>query len=91
MLGLLSVAQLLAMTLWFSATAVVPQLAAELSLTDGQASWLTMSVQIGFVLGALAGAVTNVAERFRAERIVAISALAGAAFNAAIERTRTTC
>ncbi len=41
------------MTLWFSATAVVPQLSAALSLDEGQQSWLTMSVQIGFVVGAL--------------------------------------
>ena len=48
-LWLLALAELLIMTLWFSATAVVPQLAIEFGLDDGQKSWLTMSVQIGFL------------------------------------------
>ncbi len=72
------------MTLWFSATAVVPQLAVEFSLDDGQKSWLTMSVQIGFVAGALLSGVFNLADRFRAEHVIAASALLGAGFNAAI-------
>jgi MFS family permease len=57
MLGLLSAAELLAMTLWFSASAVAPSLVAELGLGGGAAAWLTMSVQLGFVAGALASAI----------------------------------
>ncbi len=72
------------MTLWFSATAVAPQLAVEFGLDDGQKSWLTMSVQIGFVTGALLSAVGNLADRFRGEHVIAASAFAGAACNAAI-------
>ncbi len=83
-LWLLALAELLIMTLWFSATAVVPQLAVEFSLDDGRQSWLTMSVQIGFVVGALLSAVLNLADRFRAEHVIAMSALLGAGFNAAI-------
>ncbi len=83
-LWLLALAELLIMTLWFSATAVVPQLAGEFSLDDGQKSWLTMSVQIGFVAGALLSGVLNLADRFRAEHVIAASALLAAGFNAAI-------
>jgi MFS family permease len=83
-LMLLAVAELLAMTLWFSASAVVPQLTAEWRLTDGQKAWLTMSVQIGFVAGALLSAVLNLADRMPAPRLFAISAVVGAAANAAI-------
>jgi len=83
-LWLLALAELLIMTLWFSATAVVPQLAVEFGLDDGQKSWLTMSVQIGFVAGALGSGVLNLADRFRAEHVIAASALLGAGFNAAI-------
>jgi len=83
-LWLLAGAELLAMTLWFSATAVAPQLAAAHRLSDAGAAWLTMSVQIGFVTGALAAAVTNLADRFRADRVIAVAALAGAAINAGI-------
>ena len=84
MLGLLSLAELLVMTLWFSATAVVPQLAGEFTLDDGAKAWLTMSVQVGFVAGALLAALLNLADRFRAEHVIAVSALLGAGANAAI-------
>jgi MFS family permease len=72
------------MALWFSASAVVPQLTAEWQLTDGQKAWMTMSVQIGFVTGAMLSAVLNLADRVPVRRLFAISAIAGAAANAAI-------
>jgi len=72
------------MSLWFSASAVVPQLASEWSLSGSGQAWLTMSVQIGFVCGALGMAVLNIADRIPAPRLIAYSALAGAAFNACI-------
>ena len=83
-LWLLALAELLAMSLWFSASAVVPQLTLEWALTPGQQSWLTMSVQIGFVVGALASALLTLADRVPAQRLFAVSAVAGASFNAAI-------
>jgi MFS family permease len=83
-LTLLAVAELLAMALWFSASAVVPQLTVEWQLTDGQKAWMTMSVQIGFVAGALLSAVLNLADRVPVRRLFAISAVLGAAANAAI-------
>jgi MFS family permease len=83
-LWLLALTELLAMALWFSATAVAPQLTAQWNLSGGQQAWLTMSVQLGFVAGALTSAVLNLADRFSARRLLAVSALAGAALNAAI-------
>ncbi len=53
---LLSVAELLAMSLWFSATAVALALADHWQVTSAQAAWLTMAVQLGFVAGAVASA-----------------------------------
>jgi MFS family permease len=82
--GLLSASVLLAMTVWFSASAVLPQLTAEWGLSGAQKSWLTMSVQIGFVAGALLSAVLNLSDRIPAHRLAAASALAAAAANAAI-------
>jgi MFS family permease len=82
--SLLAAGELLAMGLWFSASAVVPQLTAEWGLGAGGRAWLTMSVQLGFVAGTLASAVLNLADRMDARRLVAASALAGAALNAAI-------
>ena len=83
-LWLLALGEMLAMSLWFSASAVVPQLRAEWDLSGAQASWLTMSVQLGFVVGALLSAALNVADRMPARRLVAISCTLGAAFNAGI-------
>ena len=40
------------MATWFSASAVVPALRAEWGLTTAGATWLTVSVQLGFVTGA---------------------------------------
>jgi MFS family permease len=82
--GLLALAELLAMTLWFSASAVVPQIAAEWSLGVGAKAWLTMSVQIGFVTGALVSAVLNLADRVPLRVLIGASALIGAAANGAI-------
>jgi hypothetical protein len=65
-LAILALAELLAMALWFSASAVLPQLTQEWQLSGALQSWMTMSVQIGFVVGALLSALTNAPERFGA-------------------------
>ncbi len=83
-LSVLAIGELLAMALWFSASAAVPQLAAEWHLGGGQQAWMTMSVQLGFVVGALASALLNLPDRLPLVRLIALSTLAGAAFNAAI-------
>lgn len=83
-LGALALAQLLAMSLWFSASAVIPQLSVEWGLNGSRQSWLTMSVQLGFVAGALISALFNMADRIPAPRLVAASALLAAGANAAI-------
>jgi MFS family permease len=80
----LAVAELLAMSLWFSASAVVPELRGEWALDRGAAAWLTMSVQLGFVAGALLSAVLTLADVIDPRKLVAGSAFFGAAFTAAI-------
>jgi MFS family permease len=80
-LVLLSIAELLCMSLWFSASAVVPALSLEWNLTDSQASWLTISVQLGFVFGTLLSAFLNLSDIFRPRQLMAVCALAGAATN----------
>ncbi|MEJ2085044.1 MAG: MFS transporter [Acidobacteriota bacterium] len=78
-LGSLAVAAVLAMSPWFAASAVAPQLTEEWSLTAAQQSWLTISVQLGFVIGALLSAVVNLADRIPERTLFALcSALAGA-------------
>ena len=58
---LLALAEMLAMAVWFSATAVIPILTEMWQLSESSLAWLTMSVQIGFVVGALGSAVLNLA------------------------------
>src|SRR6185295_862637 len=79
-LGLLAIVELLAMGLWFSASSVAPALKEAWNLSDGQAAWLTISVQLGFVAGALGSAVLNLPERALPQRLMAFCALAGALF-----------
>ncbi len=77
-LWLLALAELLGMAVWFSASAVVPILTDLWQLTDGGRAWLTMSVQIGFVVGALLSAVLNLADRIPARYLFpATATLAG--------------
>ncbi len=72
------------MGVWFSASAVVPQLTEEWGLDGGQRAWLTMSVQLGFVVGALASATLNLSDRVTVPRLIAASAAIAALANAAI-------
>jgi MFS family permease len=81
---LLSLASLLAMSLWFSATAVVPALMDHWEVSGGQAAWLTMSVQLGFVLGALLSALLNIPDLWSPHKVFAAGALLGALLNALI-------
>lgn len=81
-LALLSTAELLGMSLWFSASAVVPALRLEWNLTDSQTGWLTISVQLGFVFGTLLSAFLNLADIFRPRQLMAVCAFAGAGTNA---------
>ena len=55
--GLVALVLVLAMAVWFSASAVVPALAAQWQLSAGAAAWMTAPVQAGFVAGA-AGPLT---------------------------------
>ena len=84
MLGVVSLAQFLGMTLWFSATAVTPLLIDEFAIAEARAPWLTMAVQAGFVAGTLVSAVANLADVFNSRTLMFAGALAGAAANAAV-------
>ena len=82
-LFLLSLAELLAMSLWFTGTAVLPQVKALWHSGLGLVAWLTIAVQIGFSLGALAFAVFNVSDIYSPISVFVVSAIAAAAANAA--------
>lgn len=81
---LLSLAELLAMGLWFSVSAVTPTLSTVWELNSGEIAWLSMAVTLGFVVGAFISALTNVSDIYRPRFVFAISALMGAAATALI-------
>ena len=76
--------QLLALTLWFSASAVAPQLEEAWNITSGQTAWLTLMVQIGFVAGALASSVFALPDAIASRKLFSLAALAGAVLNLAL-------
>ena len=81
---LIAAAQVLAMSVWFSASAIVPALRADWGISDSGAAWLTGAVQIGFVAGALISAVFNLADRVSARTIIGASSVGAALTNAAV-------
>jgi MFS family permease len=83
-LVVLAVVQWLAMALWFSASAVTGALKVEWSLSATAVAWLTISVQLGFVLGALGSAVFNLSDRVKPTLLLAVCAFLGACLNLVI-------
>ena len=83
-LALLSIAELLGMSLWFAGTAIAPQLAARWHLTSAETGWLTAVVQLGFVVGTATAALLNLADVIPARRYVATSAMLAAIANTAL-------
>ena len=82
-LNLISLAVFLASSTWFTGTAAGPFLKTLWGLGPGRTALLTTAVQLGFIAGTLAYALLNLADAFSARRVFALSALAGALFNAA--------
>jgi MFS family permease len=81
-LFLLSAAELLAMSLWFTGTAVLPQVTRIWHSDIALSSWLTIAVQIGFAIGALSFALFNIPDVFSPVSVLVVSSLAAAAANA---------
>ena len=77
--GLIALVQVLAMGVWFSASAVVPALTRQWHMSAGAAAWLTTPVQAGFVAGAVGSAVSGLADRMRPHLLVADCAAGAAA------------
>ncbi|MEA2447197.1 MAG: hypothetical protein QOK47_834 [Actinomycetota bacterium] len=78
---LLAVSLILSMTTWFSASAVLPQLRALWDLSAGRAAWLTISVQLGFVAGALVSSAFNLADLIAPRRVILIGCVGAASAN----------
>lgn len=79
---MLAIAELLGMSLWFSGSAVVPALTREWHLSETAAGWLTLSVQIGFVVGTLLSALFNLPDIISPRHLFTLTAICGAIVNA---------
>ena len=84
MLALVSVAVLLGMSAWFTASAASPVLQERWGLNSSQVGWLTTLVQLGFVAGTAAAALLNLADVVPSRWYFASSALLAALANAAL-------
>ncbi|MPZ74231.1 MAG: MFS transporter [Nitriliruptorales bacterium] len=73
-----AVVQGLGLAVWFSMSAVVPSLREDWGISATAAVWLTGSVQLGFVVGALGSAALNLPDRIRPHLLLASSAAAAA-------------
>jgi MFS family permease len=81
---LIALCQVGVLALWFSATAVLPALEAQVGLDPVMASLFTSAVQLGFVAGTLVSAILGLADRFDPRVFFMWSAGAAALANAAI-------
>jgi len=79
----LTVAELLAMSVWFSATAVSGAIETAWHLSSGATTWLTATVPLGFVGGALLSATMGLADRVPPRRLISLGAV-GAALTTAL-------
>jgi MFS family permease len=69
------------MSTWFSASAVLPQLGLLWGLTSPERAWLTVAVQIGFVVGALVSSAITLPDLVAPQRVILLSSLGAAAVN----------
>lgn len=82
--AIVAICEVAALALWFSATAVLPSLSAELALSSFHQSLFTSAVQAGFVVGTLGSATLGLADRLDPRRFFAASATIAALANAGI-------
>ena len=82
--SLIALVQILGLSVWFSAAAVVPSLRSEWGFGSTASGWLTASVQIGFAAGAVISTLLHLADRITPQYLLAASAASAAACTAAM-------
>ncbi|RSD26259.1 MFS transporter [Mesobacillus subterraneus] len=83
-LAWIALAELCALSLWFSASVIAPELIQVWNLSSNLEAWLSASVPIGFVTGALVSSYFGIADRFNPRKVFAFSAFLGALMNASL-------
>jgi MFS family permease len=80
----IGLAELFALSLWFSASVIAPELTEIWNLNTVNAAWLSASVPTGFVIGAFVSSYFGIADRYNPRKVFALSALIGALFNGSL-------
>ena len=80
-LFILSICIVLSMTTWFSATAVIPKLQSIWNLTPTLSAWLTIGVQLGFVLGAIGSSIVSLSDVISSKKLMIYGSIGAAAAN----------
>ncbi len=80
-LPVIVLAQFAGTSLWFAGNAVVGDLIRELNLSLSLVGYITISVQLGFILGTLLFAYLSLADRFSPVKVFLLCAIAGSAVN----------
>jgi MFS family permease len=80
-LFILSICIVLSMTTWFSATAVIPKLQSIWNLTPTLSAWLTIGVQLGFVIGAIGSSIVSLSDVISSKKLMIYGSIGAAAAN----------
>ena len=83
-LAALSAAMIFGMTPWFIATIAAPGMIAEWRGSGAESAWLTIAVQLGFVLGTFVSAILLLSDRWSARRLAGASSILAAATTACL-------
>jgi MFS family permease len=83
-LAWIGLAELCALSLWFSASVIAPELIQVWNLSSNSEAWLSASVPIGFVIGAFISSYFGIADRFNPRKVFALSAFLGALLNVSL-------
>ncbi len=81
-LTLLALVLAFSISTWFSASAVIPQVRSQWALTPTTAAWLTIAVQLGFVVGAVVSSLFNLADLVSTRYVIMGGAFGSATANA---------
>ena len=73
-----------ALSTWFSATVVLPELSASSELSASEQIWLTNGVQLGFVVGAVLIAFFNISDSVSLTKLISISCFCAALCNLSV-------
>ncbi len=77
---IMSISELMVMSLWFSASTIAPELEIVWGISGSGTLIVTLMVQIGFVLGALISATLGLADKVNPRKLFTFSAIMSAIF-----------